>query len=143
MDFWKGVSVMENQESIEFWLRAAAKDLVDAKKAFSSKTYDYTLSLCGQAFEKATKGYTNFLSKKEASAGNTPGSPELSKEFGPEIFDLEDYNSALSYTGGSFEITQSLFNKKEAKRGIEMAEKVLAKMFTKMGRKLEDYGKLK
>ncbi|MFQ5870203.1 MAG: hypothetical protein ACE5JC_09905, partial [Candidatus Zixiibacteriota bacterium] len=55
------------------------------------------------------------------------------------IFDLEDYNSALSYTGGSFEITQSLFNKKEAKRGIEMAEKVLAKMFTKMGRKLEDY----
>lgn len=134
---------MENQESIEFWLRAAAKDLVDAKKAFSSKTYDYTLSLCGQAFEKATKGYTNFLSKKEASAGNTPGSPELSKEFGPEIFDLEDYNSALSYTGGSFEITQSLFNKKEAKRGIEMAERVLAKMFTKMGRKLEDYGKLK
>lgn len=134
---------MENQESIEFWLRAAAKDLVDAKKAFSSKTYDYTLSLCGQAFEKATKGYTNFLSKKEGSAGSTSGSPELSKEFGPEIFDLEDYNSALSYTGGSFEITQSLFNKKEAKRGIEMAERVLAKMFTKMGRKLEDYGKLK
>lgn len=134
---------MENQESIEFWLRAAAKDLVDAKKAFSSKTYDYTLSLCGQAFEKATKGYTNFLSKKEASAESTPGSPELSKEFGPEIFDLEDYNSALSYTGGSFEITQSLFNKKEAKRGIEMAEKVLVKMFTKMGRKLEDYGKPK
>ena len=134
---------MENQESIEFWLRAAAKDLVDAKKAFSSKTYDYTLSLCGQAFEKATKGYTNFLSTKEASAESTPGSPELSKEFGPEIFDLEDYNSALSYTGGSFEITQSLFNKKEAKRGIEMAEKVLTKMFAKMGRKLEDYGKLK
>ncbi|TET65624.1 MAG: HEPN domain-containing protein [Candidatus Zixiibacteriota bacterium] len=134
---------MENQESIEFWLRAAAKDLVDAKKAFSSKTYDYTLSLCGQAFEKATKGYTNFLSKKEGPAGNTPGSPELSKEFGPEIFDLEDYNSALSYTGGSFEITQSLFNKKEAKRGIEMAERVLTKMFTKMGRELEDYGKLK
>jgi|GEM_PF-3506833 len=130
---------MENQESIEFWLRASAKDLVDAKKAFSSKTYDYTLSLCGQAFEKATKGYTNFLSKKEGSAGSTLGSLELSKEFGPEIFDLEDYNSALSYTGGSFEITQSLFNKKEAKRGIEMAEKVLTKMFTKMGRKLEDY----
>lgn len=134
---------MENQESIEFWIRAAAKDLVDAKKAFSSKTYDYTLSLCGQAFEKAVKGYTNFLSKKEGSAESTPGSLDLSKEFGSDIFDLEDYNSALSYTGGSFEITESLFNKKEAKKGIEIAEKVLAKMFAKMGRKLHDYGELK
>jgi len=120
-----------------------AKDLVDAKKAFSSKTYDYTLSLCGQAFEKAVKGYTNFLSKKEGSAESTPGSLDLSKEFGSDIFDLEDYNSALSYTGGSFEITESLFNKKEAKKGIEIAEKVLAKMFAKMGRKLHDYGELK
>ena len=134
---------MENQESIEFWIRAAAKDLVDAKKAFSSKTYDYTLSLCGQAFEKAVKGYTNFLSKKEGSAESTPGSLDLSKEFGSDIIDLEDYNSALSYTGGSFEITESLFNKKEAKKGIEIAEKVLAKMFAKMGRKLHDYGELK
>ncbi|KPJ48218.1 MAG: hypothetical protein AMJ41_05390 [candidate division Zixibacteria bacterium DG_27] len=133
---------MENQEPIEFWLRASAKDLVDAKKAFSSKTYDYTLSLCGQAFEKAV-GYTNFLSKKEGSAESTPGSLDLSKEFGSDIFDLEDYNSALSYTGGSFEITESLFNKKEAKKGIEIAEKVLAKMFAKMGRKLHDYGELK
>lgn len=133
---------MENQESIEFWLRAAAKDLVDAKKAFSSKTYDYTLSLCGQAFEKATKGYTNFLSKKEGSEGKA-GSLQLSKEFGSDIFELEDYNSALSYTGGSFEISESLFNKKEAKKGIEMAEKVLTEMFAKMGRKLEDYGKPK
>lgn len=131
---------MENEESIEFWLREAVNDFLDAKKAFSSKTYDYTLSLCGQAFEKAMKGYTNFLSKKGGSAGNTPGSLELSKEFGPEVFDLEDYNSALSYTGGSFEITETLFNKKEAKKGIETAEKVLTKMFTKMERKLEDYG---
>jgi HEPN domain-containing protein len=129
---------MENQESIEFWLRASAKDLVDAKKAFSSKTYDYTISLCGQAFEKAVKGYTNFLSKKEGSVGK-PESIELSKEFGSDIFDLEDYNSALSYTGGSFEIRESLFNKKEAKKGIEMAEKVLTEMFAKMERKLGDY----
>jgi len=129
---------MENQESIEFWLREAANDFLDAKKAFSSKTYDYTLSLCGQAFEKAVKGYTNFLSKKEGSEGK-PESLELSKEFGSDIFELEDYNSALSYTGGSFEISESLFNKKEAKRGIEMAEKVLTEMFTKMGRKLGDY----
>jgi HEPN domain-containing protein len=129
---------MENQESIEFWLREAANDFLDAKKAFSSKTYDYTLSLCGQAFEKAVKGYTNFLSKKEGSEGK-PGSLELSKEFGSDIFELEDYNSALSYTGGSFEISESLFNKKEAKKGTEMAEKVLTEMFAKMGRKLGDY----
>lgn len=129
---------MENQEPIEFWLRASAKDLVDAKKALSSKTYDYTLSLCGQAFEKAVKGYTNFLSKEEGSEEKV-GSLKLSKEFGSDIFDLEDYNSALSYTGGSFEISESLFTKKEAKKGIEMAERVLTEMFAKMGRKLQDY----
>jgi HEPN domain-containing protein len=129
---------MENQEPIEFWLRASAKDLVDAKKALSSKTYDYTLSLCGQAFEKAVKGYTNFRSK-EAGSEEKVGSLQLSKEFGADIFDLEDYNSALSYTGGSFEISESLFTKKEAKKGVEMAERVLTEMFAKMGRKLKDY----
>jgi HEPN domain-containing protein len=129
---------MQEEESVEFWLRASAKDLVDAKKALSSKTYDYTLSLCGQAFEKAVKGYTNFLSKEEGSEEKL-GSLKLSKEFGSDIFDLEDYNSALSYTGGSFEISESLFTKKEAKKGVEMAERVLTEMFAKMGRKLQDY----
>jgi len=116
------------------WYKQGLHDLENAKKNYEIKAYDVTLFLCEQSIEKILKAYYYQKFRKNPprvhSIEKLMELVELSGELNEFAVELDDYYLTLRYPDVTEKMPYEICERKDAKRGLEIAERVI-KVITK------------
>jgi HEPN domain-containing protein len=124
------------------WFKQGLHDLENAKKNFEIKAYDVTLFLYEQSIEKVLKGYYYQKFRKSPprihSLEKLAELVNLSKELDEFVIELDDYYLALRYPDAGERMPYELCEREDAKRGLEIAEKLIENLSKKLRRHKEN-----
>ena len=116
-------------KTAERWYKQALHDFENAKKNCRIEAYDVCLFLCEQAAEKILKAYYYQKFKKNPpkvhSIEKLIELVELSEALREFAVELDDYYLALRYPDVTEKMPYELCERKDAKRGLDIAEKLI------------------
>jgi len=123
-------------KTAERWYKQGLHDFENAKKNYKIKAYDVCLFLCEQAIEKILKAYYYQKFKKNPpkvhSIEKLMELIELSEEFNEFAVELDDYYMALRYPDVTEKMPYEMCERKDAKKGLEITEKLIKNITIKI-----------